>query len=50
MLEYLGYLASVVVLVSLLMSSKPSIDCCPLTAMGFIDNTGFPDINTSLVM
>jgi len=32
--------------VSLLINSKPSIDCCPLTAMGFSDNTGFPDINT----
>ncbi|MBU8912058.1 MAG: Abi family protein [Desulfobacterales bacterium] len=31
--------------VSLLINSKPSIDCCPLTAMGFSDNTGFPDIN-----
>jgi hypothetical protein len=25
-----------------LVDSKPSIDCCPNTAMGFPDNTGFP--------
>ena len=25
-----------------LIDSKPSIDCCPNTAMGFPDNTGFP--------
>lgn len=31
--------------VSSLINSKPSIDCCPFTAMGFIDNTGFPDID-----
>lgn len=30
--------------VSQLINSKPSIDCCPYTAMGFPDNTGFPDI------
>lgn len=31
--------------VSSLINSKPSIDCCPFTAMGFPDNAGFPDID-----
>jgi len=25
-----------------LVDSKPTIDCCPFTSMGFPDNTGFP--------
>lgn len=31
--------------VSSLINSKPSIDCCPFTAMGLPDNTGFPDLD-----
>lgn len=31
--------------VAQLINSKPSIDSCPNTAMGFPDNSGFPDIN-----
>ncbi|RLB93341.1 MAG: hypothetical protein DRH26_04095 [Deltaproteobacteria bacterium] len=31
--------------VSSLINSKPSIDCCPFTAMGLPDNSGFPDID-----
>ena len=30
--------------VSQLINAKPSIDCCPNTAMGFLDNNGFPNI------
>ena len=33
--------------VSSLINSKPSIDCCPSTAMGFPDNTGFSKIDIS---
>ena len=36
--------------VSSLIHSKPAIECCPLTAMGFFDNTGFPNIDNSSVV
>jgi len=31
--------------VASLINSKPSIDCCPFTAMGLPDNSGFPDLD-----
>jgi len=31
--------------ISSLINSKPSIECCPYTAMGFLDNNGFPDLD-----
>ncbi len=31
--------------VSSLINSKPSIDCCPFTAMGLPDNSGFPNLD-----